>query len=397
MHTVVSVFGVEPRRIGGNENFARELSRQLCQRDWRSVLCFLSEPPADVRRFLDLPNVSIEVLKDSWRPSLAAARGLGKILREYSPRILHLHFVGFLSLLPWVGRLHSVERVFFTDQASRPPGYVASRAPFWKRRLVRSINRPLTGVICVSNYNYRCMTTLDVLPVERFERIYNSVDFSRVCENSGSAAGFRRKYSIPAERTIVAQVSWIMPEKGVADLLEAARRVLASDENVQFVLVGDGSHLEEYMGLAERMGIGDHVTWTGLVQDPFAEGVYSAADIVCQVSRWEEAFGWVIAEAMAYGRPVVGTTVGGIPELIEDGTTGFLVAPGDADALAEKLLTLLRDRALRKQMGCAGREAAMAKFELRRNVARVLELYGIPSCNDHDAAAAAPLLMKTHG
>ncbi len=98
MNTVVSVFGVEPRRIGGNESFARELSNQLAQYGWQSVLCFLTEPPADVRRYLELPNVTIEILEDSWRPNLPAAKNLIRILRRYRPRILHLHFVGFLGL-----------------------------------------------------------------------------------------------------------------------------------------------------------------------------------------------------------------------------------------------------------------------------------------------------------
>ncbi len=377
MNTVVSVFGVEPRRIGGNENFARELSVQLAQNEWRSVLCFLTEPPADVRQYLSLPNVSIEILEDSLDGKLSAARKLGKILRAYKPEILHLHFVGFIGLFPWLGRLVSAERVFFTDQSSRPENYLASRAPLWKRMLVRLINWPLTKVICVSDYNYRCMTTLDILPASRFERIYNSVDLSRVSESAQRASAFRERHNIPADRKLVTQVSWLIPEKGIPDLIEAMRQLVAHDEQVQLVLVGDGSYREQYEKLALELGIAGHVTWTGLVQDPFAEGVYDAADIVCQVSRWQEAFGWVIAEAMAYGKPIVGTSVGGIPEVVEDGKTGFLVDSGDASQIAERLLLLSRNESLRKQMGQAGREAVQKKFDLRKNVARLLELYEV--------------------
>lgn len=377
MNTVVSVFGVEPRRIGGNENFARELSLQLARNNWHSVLCFLNEPPPDVRQYLSLPNVSIEVLAESWRPNLAATRDLGKILLKYRPKILHLHFVGFLGLFPWVGWLISAERIFFTDQSSRPEGYVPRRVPFWKRFLVRFINWPLTKVICVSNFNYRCMTGLDVLPAERFECIYNSVDLSRVAESADRAAAFRRRYAIPATRKLVTQVSWLIAEKGISDLLSAMHQVVSEDDEVQLVLVGDGSQRHEYEKLADELGLSNHVTWTGLVADPFAEGVYDAADIVCQVSRWQEAFGWVIAEAMAYTKPVVGTNVGGIPEIIHDGQSGFVVESGRPNQIAEKLLLLLRDDGLRKQMGLAGREIVKTKFDLERNVSRVLELYGV--------------------
>jgi glycosyltransferase involved in cell wall biosynthesis len=379
MKTVVSVFGVEPRRIGGNENFARELSLQLAKNEWRSVLCFLTEPPPEVRNYLTLPNVSIEILEDAWRPSFSATKKLGKILRKYQPEILHLHFVGFLNLFNWVGRLLSTRRIFFTDQASRPENYLAHRASLWKRVAVRLINFPLTKVICVSNYNYRCMTALDVLPSERFECIYNSVDLSRVSESADRAAAFRRRYGIAANRKVIVQVSWLIPEKGLPDLLEATRQLLTKEQNVQLVLVGDGSHREEYEKLGAELGIDGHVTWAGLIQDPFAEGVYDAADILCQVSRWQEAFGWVLAEAMAYKKPVVGTKVGGIPEIIQDGKTGYLVDPGNPSQLAEKLFQLLQNDALRREMGEAGCERVKTTFNLQKNVARVIELYGISS------------------
>ena len=377
MNTVVSVFGVEPRRIGGNENFARELSLQLGQHGWRSVLCFLTEPPADVREYLSLPNVHVEILEDSWRPSLAATKKLIKILRQYRPKILHLHFVGFLNLFSWTGRLVSAKRIFFTDQASRPENYVATRAAFWKRILGRLINWPLTKVIGVSEYNRRCMTTLGLLPADRFECIYNSVDLSRVDRSAERAASFRPTHAIPSNRKLITQVSWLIPEKGIPDLLQAMALVVAKDKDVQLALVGDGAHRDEYQQLATKLGLNGHVTWAGLIQVPFAEGVFDAADVVCQVSRWQEAFGWVLAEAMASKKPVIGTTVGGIPEIIQDGKSGYLVDPGAPERLAEKLTQLLNDEELRRQMGEAGCEIVKQKFELQKNVARLLELYGI--------------------
>ena len=377
MNTVVSVFGVEPRRIGGNENFARELSLQLGQHGWRSVLCFLTEPPPDVREYLSLPNVTIEILEDSWRPSVAATKKLIRILRKYRPKILHLHFVGFLNLFSWTGRLVSAKRIFFTDQASRPENYVATRAAFWKRILGRLINWPLTKVIGVSDYNRRCMTTLDLLPADRFECIYNSVDLSRVDRSAERAASFRQTHAIPSSRKLITQVSWLIPEKGIPDLLQAMALVVAKDKDVQLALVGDGAHRDEYQRLASQLGLNGHVTWAGLIQDPFAEGVYDAADVVCQVSRWQEAFGWVLAEAMASKKPVIGTTVGGIPEIIQDGKSGYLVDPGSPERLAEKLTRLLSDAELRRQMGEAGCEIVKQKFDLQKNVARLLELYGI--------------------
>ena len=130
-------------------------------------------------------------------------------------------------------------------------------------------------------------------------------------------------------------------------------------------------------GFSNVMGLGDHVTWTGLVQDPFGEGVYDAADIICQLSHWEEVFGWMIAEGMAYSKPVVATRVGGIPELVVDQVTGFLVEPGDTKMMADMVLRLLADRDLRESLGRAGRLRASEKFCLQQNVKQLVELYAI--------------------
>ena len=377
MPTLVSVFGVEPHRIGGTETFARELSVQLARHDWKSVLCFLSEPTDEVRRFLELPNISLEVYATSRDGNWQTGKNLATILRRYRPDILHLHFTGFLNLLSWQARLQSVKKVFFTDHHSRPFGTTVSRAPLWKRGAARFINRPVDKVVCVSNYGYECMTSTDLLPNDRFEMIYNGVDLSRVTSGPERALDFRRRYGIPADRAIVTQVSWMIPEKGIADFLEAARLVIAQNRNVQFVLVGDGANREQYMKEAAALGLNGNVTWTGMVDDPFGAGVFHAADVVCQFSRWEEVFGWMIAEAMAHGKPVIATRVGGIPELITDGSSGFLVDRGDTGMMSNRVLELLSDSNARLRMGQAGRETVHAKFDLQKNVAQLIGSYGI--------------------
>ena len=377
MPTIVSVFGVKPFRIGGTETFARELSLQLHQSGWKSVLCFLKEPPEDVRRFLSLPNVTLEVLENSTDLGLSATVALAGIIRHHKPQILHLHFTGFLGLYPWLARLMSVEKIFFTDHTSRPAGHVSRRAPWWKRALASVINRPINKVVCVSQYGQRCLTTLDLLPKARHELVYNAVDLSRVSEDPNRAAEFRKRYAIPAGRVVIVQVSWMIPEKGIAQLLETARLLVSKNANVHFVLVGEGSYREQFMKDAEALNLAEHITWTGLIQDPFGEGVYDVADIVCQLSEWEELFGWMIAEAMAYGKPVVATKVGGIPELVNDEISGFLVKRGDPAAAAEKLDRLAIDPDLRRKLGEVGRQVVKEKFDLKRNVAQLIRLYDL--------------------
>ena len=380
MPTLVSVFEVEPLRIGGTESLARELSCQLAELGWHSVLCFQSEPTGEVRRFLDLPNVSIRVYAGPTASTFEAGKGIARIIRDYRPEILHLHFFSFINPFSWIARLQSVKQVFFTDHHSRPAGYVATRAPLWKRAIGRVVSEPLTKVICVSNYGHECMSSFGLLPQDRFQMIYNGVDLSRVKSDPQRAIDFRRRYSIPLDRSIVTQVSWVIPEKGILDFLETARLATHQNRNVQFVVVGDGAYRQEYMQRAVEMGIEDRVTWTGMVEDPFGEGVFEATDVLCQFSHWEEVFGWMIGEAMAHGKPVIATRVGGIPELVQDYESGYLVDRGDITTMSNKVLSLLNDARLRARMGGNGKNIARQKFNLRNNVSELIASYGLRVC-----------------
>ena len=370
---LVSVIGANPSRIGGGEVFARALSERLAAQGWESVLCYLSLPEGEVRRYLELPNVTFDILKDAREFAARPALDLAAILKRHPADILHLYFTGFLSPYPWVACCRGVAKVFWTDQGSQPEGYIATRRPAWKRLVARAINLPLSQVICISDYNVDGMLCRDPHDARRVMRIYNSVDLAAA---QGDGAAFRLRHGVPAGAPVVAQASWMIPEKGITDLVEAARLVLERIPDAHFLLAGEGKHRGEYMAMARDLGMEAHFTWTGLLHNPVAEGLYAAADVVCQVSRWEEAFGWVIAEAMAAARPLVATRVGGIPELVADGESGFLVAPRAPAEIAERLVQLLQDSALRARMGAAGRLAAERKFDLSANLDTLMRAYG---------------------
>ena len=374
----VFIFGINARRVGGLEIHTHEVVSRLAERGWHAVLCFDQQPSPEVRRyFSSLSNVTWEELPHAWANSWRTGLGLARILRRYRPRLLHLQFTPFLSLNSWIARLNGVRKIYFTDHGSHPEGYQAQPQPSWKRAAGKFLNAPVASVIAVSDYNRKILATLGTYPSSRLRRIYNGADLTRRTEAAEAAgATFRRQFNIPAERILVTQVSWIIPEKGILDVLEAARIALAQEPALHFAFVGDGKYRDEFTQRAVDMGIADHVTWTGLVKDPMAEGVFSATDISCQASRWEEAFGYVIAEGMAFGNPVVATRVGGIPELIDDGKTGFLVNRGDPAALAQKFILLARDRELRERLGSAARKHAEAEFDVRKNVHTLFELYG---------------------
>ncbi|MBC7898406.1 MAG: glycosyltransferase family 4 protein [Cytophagaceae bacterium] len=375
VRTLVSIFGLEPLRIGGVEAFAREFSAQLAERGWNSVLCFLGEPTPLVREYLQLPNVTIEVLPADLKAATAIP-AVSALLARHRPEVLLLQFTPFLSAIPWIARMRGVDRVYFVDQGSHPAGWTDRGTPLWKQWVARVLTSPLTSVLSISDYNLRVLRARGFLPVSKTLRLYNAAQVSRPHDPALGNA-FRRRHGIPLDRTVVAQVSWMIPEKGIPDLLEAARISLEQDQTLHFMFGGEGPCRAEYEAKAVSLGLADRVTFTGLVRDPHGEGLFDAADIVCQMSRWEEAFGYVIAEAMAVDRPVIATRVGAIPELVIHEQTGVLVERGDYAAAAAAILRLSADETLRRRLGQAGRKRAEQEFNVRTNVATALGLFGV--------------------
>ena len=377
MNAVLSLLNLEATRIGGFETYARELSVQLAKVGRQSILCFSKPVTGNVREFLQLPNVIFEAVEAPGKLDVQSLLELKRVFRRYRPEILHLHFMPSIGPIPWLARLSGIEKVFLTDHTSRPPLFVPARRAGWKRQLARVMSSPISGVVCVSDYVRRCVVASSYVPQDRVHRVYNAADIGHIDHTGRGAQEFRRKYSIPEGYKIVAQVSSITPEKGIPELLEVARLVVKESANVFFVIAGEGKHRADYTQLSQSMGLQNHVIWTGRLQDPLVDGVYSAADVVCQLSRWEEAFGFVIAEAMACGAPVVATRVGGIPEVVEDGETGLLVEPGDILHAAKAISTLLASPSLRYRMGDNARRSVQEKFNLSKNVAQLVNLYAL--------------------
>ncbi|MCX6599841.1 MAG: glycosyltransferase family 4 protein [Acidobacteria bacterium] len=386
METVVSLYGVQPLRIGGVETFLREITVQLRERGFRHVVVFHAEPSAVAQRYLQDAGLPYEVVPALNAEGLAAARAIDDILCRHRPTVLHFSFMTLLGPIPWIARLRGVKRVFFTDQTSRLTSEI-QRTSGWKRVIARILQIPVTGIMCVSKMNRRMGVERGVFPGSRTFVLYNGSELPSVQRAPELSEKFRRRFQISPDALVVAVLCWMIPEKGISDLLDAAQAVLARSSNAHFVIGGAGPSLEDFKAQARRLGIADKVTFTGLIENPQEEGILAACDILCQPSRWQEAFGWVISEAMGFERAVVATDVGGIPEVVEHGVTGLLCPPSQPPALAETLTTLLADPVRRKRMGIAGRQRAIENFDLTRKVSELLVYYGVPPAK---ATAATP-------
>jgi glycosyltransferase involved in cell wall biosynthesis len=167
----------------------------------------------------------------------------------------------------------------------------------------------------------------------------------------------------------------LVPEKGVDVLLQAFAQILPQVPQARLLIAGQGSEANFLQTLAAELNVSYAVTWLGHRPRAEMEQQFEAAWVQVVPSQWEEPFGNVSTEAMMRGTAVIASAVGGQPEIVQDGITGFLVPPGSVDAIALPLLKLLRDRSLAEQMGQAGRQRALTHFSEDRRTDRFIEIY----------------------
>lgn len=173
--------------------------------------------------------------------------------------------------------------------------------------------------------------------------------------------------------TRVLFVGRLEPVKGVPLLVEAIAVVSRTKPEVELDIVGDGSDRAGLEAQAERLGIAARVRVLGFRSQSEVRDLLRRADVFALPS-FAEGVPMVLMEAMAAGVPVVATRIAGVPELVEDGVAGFLVAPGDVSTLAEKIALLLEDAEMRNRFGAAGRSKVEREFDAEREVDRLWAL-----------------------
>lgn len=208
-------------------------------------------------------------------------------------------------------------------------------------------------------------------PAERVLLLQNGVLLDDYPDPGPSSAA-RAALGLPASAQIMGIVGRLSPEKRHDLFLEAARSLVATEPNLHFVVAGHGALQGELEQRATALGIGSHVSFLGHRTDMHV--VYAALDVLMLCSD-TEGLPNVVLEAFAYGRPVVATSVGGVPDVITDGHDGFIVPPGQLEPLVDRVRRLVRDRDAATLMGRHGRQTIEKGFDFRWRTAALETLY----------------------
>jgi glycosyltransferase involved in cell wall biosynthesis len=199
--------------------------------------------------------------------------------------------------------------------------------------------------------------------------IPNGVDTRAETVKPGAA---RAALGLAVQGPVIGMLARLAPQKGIADFLHAARIVASGYAEASFVLAGDGPLRGQAEALRGELSMEDRLHLLGHISSPRE---FMAALDVLVVASTSEGSSVAAMEAMAAGKPVVATAVGGVPEVVTEGETGLLVKPSDPEALAAAVAELLADPARAREMGERGRQHAAQRFDVRQMIARTEEVY----------------------
>jgi glycosyltransferase involved in cell wall biosynthesis len=362
--------------LGGTGATAFRLARLLAARGHSVLFCVrpgsIWIEPAQQANL----EVSTEMsLGPGFRPAgfLTDLARLRRLVRERRAQIVHVH----RSAEYWRAALALGGRRDGTPgrpRLVRSRGVVTPIAPHAVNRWLH--NRRTDLVICTAQSIHDMYRSLPGFDFGKVRLLHDGVDLEEFRPDAEARARTRRELGVPEAAPLVAVVARFDPVKGHRYLLEAAPLILARHPQARFLLAGrkfKGKLAGEIQERVRAAGLEKSFLFSARRED--VPGLLAAADLFALCSTGSEGSSRGTLEAMAAALPAVTTSVGCLPDLVVEGQTGFLVPPGDAEALAARLSALLADPELRARMGRAGRERAEAEFDERRVAEKLEALY----------------------
>ncbi len=317
-----------------------------------------------------IPELGREI---HWRSDLAALWTLFRLMRRMRPTIVHTHTAKAGMLGRLAAKLAGVPIVVHTFHGHVFHSYFSPR----KTRMFLAIERFLAqwthAIITVSPKQRDEILGYGIGRPDQVQAIDLGLELRCFVEDMPQSGQLRRELEIDARTPLIGIVGRLVPVKNHRLFLEAAQRVLAHHAEARFAILGDGELREDLQRYAADLRITSNIHFLGF--RPNSPDMFADLDVVA-LSSLNEGTPVTLIEAMAAGKPVVSTDVGGVGDVVVDGVTGFLVPPQDAAALADALLRMLDLSAVeRAAMGQAGRQRVYPKYDISTLTQRIEQLY----------------------
>jgi len=355
--------------MGGAERMLFEIVRRLAadRFEWRVVTFQIDAHFEELKEFacpLDVFPLSRTYDLNAWKVALK----LRRLIRDHEITIVHTFFE--TSDL-WAAPIALLSGCRVLVSSRRDMGVFRTR----KHQIAYSlISRFCDRIITVSDQvRGYCMRQDHVRP-EKVETLYNGIDLEELSVKA-SRYDARLELSLPQNVPIISTLANIRAVKGIDTLVRAADIVRREFPNSIFLIVGESLEDETYcelQRLVASLRLEETVRFIGRLTNPYP--VLQVSDVFCLPSR-SEGFSNALLEAMGSGLACVATQVGGNGEAIESGMNGYLVKSDDAEAMADRILQLLRDSQLRRRLGDAARQTVRARFAIQAKVDRLMDLY----------------------
>lgn len=320
-------------------------------------------------RLLPLYDVTCRAGGGPSRVALRALR-LAKAIGDFRPHVVHAHSFAASTTAAIASTVARSAKLVLTIH-NYPPGTetMASPKTGYRWALAFSVGRA-HRIIAVSDALRRDLLVTYPEVAGKCVTIHNGVDTQAPLARTASE--IRSEIGLPPTGLLVGMVARLAPQKGIGEFIRATAIAGQTWPAAGFVLAGDGPLMPEAQALCEELGLQRrlhllrHVDW--------ARELIGVLDILV-VASLTEGSSVVAMEAMALGKPVVATSVGGVPEVVADGQTGLLVEAGNPEALAGAIVELLADPERARQMGERGRQRAAAQFDLADMIERTKAVY----------------------
>ncbi len=312
-----------------------------------------------------ISHINIDILTKS-ELSPKVFRGIfeiSKIVKRLGIDIVHSQtritqvigfFVSKLCGIPLVTTCHG----FFHKNMGR------AILPSWGEKVIAisdAVNENLINYFCVDK--------------DRVSLIYNGIEVKKFLRDFSEEEKdkLKDKFGVKRDYSVIGMIARFTPDKGHDVLLYALYEILKEKPNVQLVFVGDGDKKQDIVKLSQRLNLTENVVFV----KPQISTVNALAimDVFMFTPKRREGLGLALLEALASGKPVVATDVGGVSSIVENNVNGFLVEPSKPALLAEPVLRLLKDKALYARMARSGREIVVKKFSINGMADRTEELY----------------------